>query len=684
MKAPQNWVALLQEHLRAGRAQEALALAQARLEDSSTDRTALDAFVRLAVQLREPARAVPALVRAASALTHDEVFQTQVVSVLQSLGARDDALAILKRIAEATDRFAPQVQAGNAAFALGVFADAAYFYERAVRAQPEHADAHYNLGVAYRRLGKAEAALPALTAALTANPQHVDALSERAGLWRAQGERALARADLERALGLAPTQFNVVFNLATLEEQEGHLERALDLMVQADALAPERGEVLSLLLQLQREAADWPPTEAQTARLRALIGQGRTSGISPFPLLLGDFNASEQQSVASAWCRTRYGSPAPVVRPRAPASARLRVGYASSDFSAHATTYLLTQLLELHDRSRFEILAYSWAPDDGSPERARIVQACDHFVEIGALSDEAAAQRIASDGIDLLVDLKGLTNLARPGIFLRRPAPVQVNYLGYPGTMGHPAWDAVIADAVVLPPALAAHFTETVVRLPVCYQCNDNTRAIDVTPTREQAGLPAQGFVFGSFNQIAKVGPALFARWMQILVAVPDSVLWLLAPHPLAQDHLRKAAQHHGIAATRLIFAPRLPQSAHLARLRLMDLALDTLPCNSHTTASDALWAGVPLLTCIGDTFAGRVAASLLTHCGLAELVTSSLADYTARAVSIASVPAAHAALRQQLANPASLPIFDATQTARALESAYLALHQAHLAKGQG
>ncbi len=676
MKAPQDWVAHLQAHLRQGSVNEAIALAEARLEDSPTDRTALDAVVRLAAQLRAPTRPVQALLRAAEALPGDAAFQAQVVTVLQSLGARQEALLVLKRNAAASAAFFPQVRAGHAAYALEAFEDAALFYLRATQAEPRNADAHYNLGLAYRRLQQVPAAMAAFDAALACNAQHVDALTERAALWRADLNRVRARADLAQAAALAPNQFNVVFNLATFEEEEGNLEQALSLMMRADALAPDRGEVLSLLLQLQREAAAWTTLDAHTARLRSLIAAGRTRGITPFTLLLSDFTAAEQRAVAAAWCSERYGNPAPIVRPPRPAGTRLRVGYASSDFYAHATAYLLTQLLEQHDRSQFEVIAYSWGQDDGSPERARIVRACDQFVEIGALSDEAAAQRIAQDGIDILVDLKGLTNRARPGIFLRRPAPLQINYLGYPGTLGHPAWDAVIADATVLPPALEAHFSETVVRLPLCYQCNDNTRAIDQRPTRAEAGLPDTGFVFGSFNQIAKVGPALFAQWMHILVAVPDSVLWLLAPHPLAQHRLRSAAQRQGIGAERIIFAPRLPQSAHLARLGLMDLALDTLPCNSHTTASDALWAGVPVLTCVGDTFAGRVAASLLTHCGLTELITNTLPDYTARAISIASVPAAHAALRQKLADPASLPIFNATQTVRALELAFRNLHQ--------
>jgi len=313
--------------------------------------------------------------------------------------------------------------------------------------------------------------------------------------------------------------------------------------------------------------------------------------------------------------------------------------------------------------------------------RARIEQAFDRFVDVGPLSHADAAARIHADRVDILVDLTGYTNLARTEIAALRPAPVQVNFLGYPGTMGADFIDYIITDRFITPPGHEAHYSEQPVYLPGSYQANDRKRSVAGTPPRSELGLPEKSFVFCCFNQMTRILPDVFAAWMRLLKAVPDSVLWLLKSNAWAEQNLRREAQRHGIAPERLVFAPVLPQERHLGRFGAADLFLDTSPYNAHTTASDALWAGLPVLTCAGDTFASRVAGSLLTAVGLPELVTRSMADYEALALRLARNPGELAGLRDKLLrNRSTAPLFDTPAFTRHLEAAYLRMWENYLA----
>ena len=356
----------------------------------------------------------------------------------------------------------------------------------------------------------------------------------------------------------------------------------------------------------------------------------------------------------------------------APRSGRLRIGYLSSDFHDHATAYLIAELIERHDRDRFEIHGYSYGADPGGAMRARLVSAFDRFTDIDALSHRAAAARIRADDIDILVDLKGHTHRARPKILAFRPAPVQVNYLGFPGTMGAPFIDYIVADDFIVPRDRQMLFAEKLAYLPDCYQPNDTRRDIAAAPGRAACGLPAQGFVFCAFNNSFKITPTFFAIWMRLLQQVPGSVLWLLESNALVRRNLSAAAVAAGVDPDRLVFAPILPHGQHLARHRHADLFLDTLPCNAHTTASDALWAGLPVLTCVGETFAGRVAGSIVRAAGLSELVANSPRDYEALALALARDPARLAGIRSRLgAGRANLPLFDMAKRTRDLEALY-------------
>ncbi|MDO9418733.1 O-linked N-acetylglucosamine transferase, SPINDLY family protein [Pararhizobium sp.] len=362
---------------------------------------------------------------------------------------------------------------------------------------------------------------------------------------------------------------------------------------------------------------------------------------------------------------------------------RIRVGYISSDFYDHATMALIGGVLEAHDRQRFEIYAFCHTDPDKryGPVRARFEASVDHLVDIGALTDDQAAGTIRAAGIDILVDLKGFTEGARLGIFKRRPAAIQVSYLGFPGSVAGAGIDFALTDAVVTPETSAPFFEQTLLRLPDSYQCNDSKRAIPVrSGTRADHGLPDEGVVFCSFNHAVKIRPPVFAAWLEILKRVPGSVLWLGNLNPGARRNLTAAAVAAGVAAERLVFAPVLPMGTHLARLGHADIALDTAPCNGHTTTSDALWAGVPVVTMKGRSFAGRVSESLVRAGGLGDLVAEDGGDFIRLASAIASDPAALASLKARLVVArGSAPLFDTVRITRAIEAKFLDVYEASL-----
>jgi protein O-GlcNAc transferase len=356
---------------------------------------------------------------------------------------------------------------------------------------------------------------------------------------------------------------------------------------------------------------------------------------------------------------------------------KIRIAYVSADFREHAVGFLVAGLIESHDRARFEITGISLSDDDGGAMRARFAAAFDHFHEMQAVGDAEVAALLKEKEIDIAVDLMGHTQGSRPGIFAHRPAPVQVQYLGYPGSMGAGFIDYTIADAVVAPFADEAFFREKIVQLPDCYQVNDDRLDLLPPPSRREAGLPEEGFVFCCFNNSRKITAPMFDIWMRLLQAVPHSVLWLVEEKGGASAHLQAAAMARGVDPARLIFAPRRKLGEHLARHRLADLFLDTLPYNAHATASFALWAGVPLVTCRGSSFAGRVATSLLQGIGLPELSVENLEAYEALALKLARDPAALRALRARLEqNRATQPLFDTFRFTRNLEAAYTSMWQ--------
>jgi predicted O-linked N-acetylglucosamine transferase (SPINDLY family) len=421
------------------------------------------------------------------------------------------------------------------------------------------------------------------------------------------------------------------------------------------------------------QVCDWRGRDLQEQQLMKNV-RSRKPTCVPFLFLAASHSPADQLI-----CATTF------VRDRCPASRhslwkgerykhdRIRVAYVSADFHEHATAHLMAGLLERHDRTRFETVSVSFGPDDVSEMRRRLKNAFARFIDVRNKSDGDIASLLRELEIDIAVDLKGFTTDCRTGIFAWRPAPMQVNYLGYPGTMGAEYIDYLIADEIVVPRDHQIHYSEKVVYLPDCYQVNDSGRRMaEHAPARAEAGLPERGFVFCSFNNSYKITPAFFDVWMRLLREVEGSVLWLLEANAAATRNLRREAADRGIAPERLIFAPRIKVADHLARHRLADLFLDTLPINAHTTASDALWVGVPLVTCLGTTFAGRVAASVLNAIGLNELITHSLEEYEALALELARNRERLAEIKSKLAqNRGTYPLFDTDRFRRHIEAAY-------------
>jgi protein O-GlcNAc transferase len=501
------------------------------------------------------------------------------------------------------------------------------------------------------------------------------------------GSRDEALALLRRACEADPADLGVRGKLARAlvaarRVREG-IEAYRELLRRDPGNARARAEILQPLL----DCCEWTLLEEHVAALTAAAGESPRAAwltrIPPFASLALPLAPDVQREIAvaaSAAIEQRVASlPRPV---RAPPKrrARLRIGYVSSDFYHHATAHLAAGLFELHDRDRFELFAYCHSPDDGSDYRRRLIKAFDHFDEVRARSFDEIAARIAHDEIDILVDLKGHTGRSRLEIFALRPAPVQLTYLGFPGTLGAAFIDYAIADAIVVPDADLAHFTENVVRLAGTYQVNDRRQPVAAeTPRREALGLPQDAFVFCSFCRHFKIEPVMFAAWMRILAAVPESVLWLL--QGAGASRLREAAAQAGIDPARLVFAPGVQKAEHLARHRAADLMLDTRLYNGHTTTSDALWTGLPVVTCPGASFASRVSASLLRAIDVPEGVTTDLADYERSAIALARDATRLMTLKRKLeANRLSTALFDTEGFTRRLERAYLSMWERHLA----
>ena len=593
--------------------------------------------------------------------------------ILSELGRLDEALAALDRALTGNDLPDAHNTRGHVLLRLGRNEDALESFDRALALHPGYVEAHNNRGNALQGLRRYADALASYDRALTLRPDYPEAHYNRGSALRQLKRDAEALAAFDNALALRPGYAEALFSRGDALAQLKRYAEAIASYDRAIAIWPDHPHALSGLIDTTLAICDWKRTDELTSRLAAGIAGGAAI-VNPFTLIRLTDDPAQHRQCAEAFARDRIKSARPTLRdPGKWTHDKIRVAYLSADYHGHATAYLIAELIELHDRTRFEIIGVSFGPDDGSDIRKRVAGAFDRFLDVRAKSDREIAALLATLKVDIAVDLKGYTQDSRPDILSFRPAPIQAQWLGYPGTLGADFIDYVIADEAVAPFEHAPFYSEKIIQLPGCYQSNDRERAIaERTPARRETGLPEAGFVFCCFNNSFKILPPVFDVWMRLLREVPGSVLWLLQDNAVAEENLRSAATARGVDPARLVFAGRVKLEDHLARHRLADLFLDTLPYNAHTTASDALWAGLPMLTCQGNAFAGRVAASLLKAVGLPELVTHNLADYEALALRLAGDPGLLHGIRARLeGGRLKRPLFDTDSFRRGIEAAY-------------
>jgi protein O-GlcNAc transferase len=596
-----------------------------------------------------------------------------------------------------------EAQRNNAAEALRHF-------DRALKAEPRHADILTDRGRVLSGLGRHGEALQSYEKAIAVNPRHNLALlnqactllylersSEALRLFDrllelapdyplALHNRAIALTDLrryqeaiasaDRALQLAPDYAEALQSRGIAYEYLRRHDLATADLKAALRLNPELDYLRGNVYWSQLNCCDWEGLPEAKAQIENDLRVGKRV-ITPFAFMAVSDSPRDQQICASLYVAHKYPPAKPLAPARPKAHDRIRIGYLSADFRDHPVSQLLAGVIESHDRAKFEVAAISYGPDDGSALRKRLQEGVEHFIDVEPYNTEQIAHRIKDRGIDILVDLTGFTAHSRPGILAMKPVPIQISYLGYSGTMGASYMDYVIADRTIIEEEDREFFTEKVVYLPDSFMAADSKRKIsERMPTRAEYQLPDGAFVLCAFNNSYKISPSVFEVWMRLLSRVERTVLWLSDMNETAKSNLRREAQSRGVDPARLIFAPRAPLNEdHLARHQLADLFLDTTPYNAHATTNDALWAGLPVLTCAGASFAGRVASSLLQAVGLPELVTKNAADYERVAFELITNSGEIAALRQKLAvNRLTAPLFDTMRFTRHIEAAYSAM----------
>jgi predicted O-linked N-acetylglucosamine transferase (SPINDLY family) len=661
----------------------------------------------IAAQSKYPAQAVTLFDRAIGIDPDNAAAHCNRGTALQELGQWDAALASYDQaIALASDYFEAYYNRGNVLKDLKRFVASLDSYDRAIALKPGHAESHSNRGIVLAELEQWEAALAGYCQAIALRPTYAEAhynsgnalcVLKRFDAALASYDRAVALkpdypeahsnrgvalnelkrfeaalASYDRAIALKPDFSDAHANRGNVLRDLKRYEAAVASYDSAVALNPDSKYLQGMRLYTRMHVCDWRDFDEDVTRLAARIERNEAA-LNPFAIMTFCGSAKLLRTAAEAWVRAECPpDPAlPVIGKRAPAG-KIRIGYFSADFRNHAVSILTAELFERHDRSRFEVTAFSFGPDTRDEMRKRLEKAFDAFIDVRDMSERDIALLARKRDIDIAVDLSGFTEGCRPRIFALRAAPIQIGYLGYLGTLGAPYMDYVLADRTIIPVGDRKHYVEKIVSLP-SYQANDSKRLVaEQLFTRSHLGLPSTGFVFCCFNASFKITPATYARWMRILKRVEGSVLFLYADNPAAEANLRKEAHQRGVDAARLYFGRRLPVAEYLARYRSVDLFLDTLPYNAGTTASDALWAGLPVLTWMGETFAGRVAASLLKAIHLPELIAATEEEYEDLAVDLATDPPRLAHIRRRLAESRlSAPLFNTALFTRNLETAY-------------
>lgn len=664
-------------HQRSGRLDEAQRCYRQVLKEHPQHFGALYLSGVTALQMKNFARAVEFFDKAAVVDPRKpEIFYNRGIALAErgdytaALESYDRALSIHPNYAIAYNN------RGNALSALKRHEEALASYEMALKLQADDPTALNNRGIALRELKRYDAAMASFDAALRYASEYAEAHYNRGVTLAALECFSDAVAGFDLALQFAPDFADaLVARGNALRELKRHTEavRDFDKAMRIDHDIPF---LFGTRLHTRMQIADWRDVDTDITALTTRIRRREKAAGSTAVLALVDMPEMHRKA-AQIWTQDKAvpeGAVLPIAK-RARGD-KIHLGYFSMDFREHPVSSLMVGLVEAHDRSRFHVTGFSYGLNVQDETRKRLESGFDEFVDVGAASDAEIVEIARTRGIDIAIDLAGHTGEARTEIMARRAAPIQVNYLGYPGTMGAAYMDYIVADGVLIPEGSRQHYTEKVVTLPDSYQANDPKRQIaDKAFMRAELALPETGFVFCCFNNTYKILPAVFESWMRILKRVPGSVLWLLEDCPGAPENLRKEAVRRGVDGARLFFAPRMPRPEHLARQRAADVFLDTLPYNAHTTASDALWAGLPVLTRAGEGFAARVGASLLTAAGLPELVTASAKSYEDLAVALATQPARLADIKYKLGGARlTCPLFDLPRFARHLEAAYSAM----------
>jgi protein O-GlcNAc transferase len=596
--------------------------------------------------------------------------------VLKELGRYDEAMASCERALTIDPNSVDALTTrGNILTRLSRHEEALASFERAVAIRPRDVDALNNRGLALTQLRRLGEALASFDQALALDPGQVGVLDNRGVALFAAGRFEDALASFDQAISLKADDAETLSHRGHALANLGRYDEAVAVWRRVLTIDPAHPSALGALAFYRLMICDWSDIASFEVELKRALEQGRV--IEPFTLLAYSVGPADQLRHTRRFVRHRMPAVAqlPAIASKRSAD-RIRLAYLSSSFNRHPTAWQIAELFELHDRNRFEVLGISYGPDDGSEIRARLVKAFDGFHDVGLRSDREAAELLRALDVDIAIDLKGHTEQARPAILAYRPAPIQVSYFGFTATMGVDFIDYILADRVVLPSDQQDHYSERIVHLPGSYWVNDSKRHVaDEAPSRGSVGLPEDGFVFCCFNNSYKLTPQVFDVWMRLLQQVEGSVLWLLRTSEAATRNLCNEASARGVDPARLVFAPKVEISHHLARHRLADLFLDNLPVNAHTAASDALWVGLPVVTCAGDSFVGRVAASLLDAVGLPDLVTRGLDEYEALALKLARDSALLSAMRQKLeSNRRTHGLFDTAGLCRHIESAFLTM----------
>ena len=670
----------------------------------------------IAQESGRPQRAASLLGKAVKLRPGAAPLHDALANVLNELGRRREALAHWDKATETDPGFADAwVNRGALLKAMNRVEEAIASYDRGLSIEPEFAEAHYNRALALSALNQFEAALESCGRSIALTPGFAEAHASRGTILAALNRDAEALASFRQAVALKPDHAEGYYNIGTsllglsrLLDAVEYFDRAIALKPdyadahrnrgialqgldryeeaiqsqrKALALRPDFDFLMGDLLQLRLTICDWNGLDAAVREIAARIAKGDRV-CPPFTTLLTYRDPMLQRQAAEIYASAKYpadGRLGPFAhRTRGD---KIRIGYFSADFREHPVSQLMIGLFENHDRARFHTVGFAFGPDTGDAMAARVAASFDEFIDVRIMSDHAVAALARTKGIDIAIDLGGHTKHARTGIFALRAAPVQVGYIGYLGTMGADYIDYIIADRVTVPADDRPHYTEKVAYID-SFQANSAGRVVsDVPVSRSDAGLPEDRFVFCCFNNNHKILPDVFLAWVRILKEVPGSVLWLYSASEAAERTIRRSAETAGLAPERIVFARHVPYADYLARLRLADLFLDTSPYNAGTTASDALWMGLPVLTRLGEAFAGRMAASLLTAIGAPELIASSADEYETMAIGLAQDRARLMAVKEKLAaNRGTAQLFDAVRFARNIEAAYMAMAERHWA----